>query len=99
MPIATAHQAPAWPIDGSMLPPYLRMARSAGTASILTASSSLVKQPLNQYASHPLGRTVSSSMTIGGWPLDGNYRFGGKLDDVRIYNRALSDAEVLLLSQ
>ena len=58
-----------------------------------------VKQPLNQYASHPLGRTVSSSMTIGGWPLDGNYRFGGKLDDVRIYNRALSDAEVLLLSQ
>lgn len=33
--------------------------------------------------------------TWGGGVLNSNGRFGGGIDDIRIYNRALTDAEVL----
>jgi len=39
-------------------------------------------------------RSATSKIFISGWGLNSSYKFGGTLDDVRIYNRALSAVEV-----
>src|SRR5262249_49049243 len=54
-----------------------------------------VKQNLTQRTGTTItSRTISSAVRISGWPNDGNYRFGGKIDEVAFFNRALSAAEI-----
>jgi hypothetical protein len=38
--------------------------------------------------------STSVNVKIGGWGLTGNYYFNGEIDEVRVYNRALTEAEV-----
>ncbi len=40
-------------------------------------------------------RAVSSNLYISGWTNDTNFKFGGLIDEFRIYNRALSSSEVV----
>lgn len=42
-------------------------------------------------------KTVSTYATISGWPPSSGYAFRGMLDDVRIYNRALTASEITKL--
>ncbi|MHC4456605.1 MAG: LamG-like jellyroll fold domain-containing protein, partial [Planctomycetota bacterium] len=41
-----------------------------------------------------VSRSVTSGARISGWRVDSSYMFGGTIDDVRIYDRALSAEEV-----
>ncbi|MBI5360864.1 MAG: DUF2341 domain-containing protein [Planctomycetes bacterium] len=50
-------------------------------------------QTLSQLQGAPLSKNVTSSANISGWPFDALYRIGGKIDDVRIYSRALTADE------
>jgi hypothetical protein len=52
-----------------------------------------VEQTLSQRLNTPCNRSVSTSARIAN-ALSGSYYFGGKIDDLRIYNRALSASEV-----
>jgi hypothetical protein len=54
---------------------------------------------LAQLGNSSVVRNVSTNARISGRPNDSRYRFGGKIDDVRIYNRALTDTEVQQLYQ
>jgi hypothetical protein len=38
--------------------------------------------------------TVTTNAHISGWPRDGNYIFGGRIDEVMIHNRALTSSEI-----
>lgn len=49
---------------------------------------------LTQVQGSPIARNVSTNARIGMLLHENRYYFGGKIDDVRIYNRALSAAEV-----
>jgi len=40
-------------------------------------------------------RSVTSTAIISGWGTDSGYKFGGVLDEVKIFNRSLSDTEIL----
>jgi hypothetical protein len=42
---------------------------------------------------------VSASAKLSGWPTNPSYKFGGTLDQVMVYNRALTDPEILALYQ
>jgi len=60
--------------------------------------SSLYINGLKQAMSVNVGthgtRTVSTNARISSWTNDLNYKFGGLIDEFRIYNRALTDVEV-----
>jgi hypothetical protein len=53
-----------------------------------------VEQTLSQKAGTTGSKTITQNMRISGWYTDTSYKFNGYIDDVRIYNRALSAAEV-----
>ncbi|HUW26158.1 MAG TPA: LamG domain-containing protein [Gallionella sp.] len=55
-----------------------------------------VAQPLSQRQSTPINGTavVQGTLQVGGWARDTNYRFGGRLDEVKVYNGALIPGEV-----
>ncbi len=55
-----------------------------------------IKQALSQQRSSPnTSRAyVNSRMRIGGWHGDNSYRFSGAIDEFKIYNGALTQAEV-----
>ena len=53
------------------------------------------KQTLSQRFGSTGSKTVSSSAKISGWNNNTGYKFGGLIDEVRIYNRALADDETL----
>jgi hypothetical protein len=46
-----------------------------------------------------ISRSVTSSARISGWRVNSSYMFGGIIDEVRIYDRALSAEEVQLVYQ
>ena len=52
------------------------------------------------YASYPttVSRSVTEDLWISGWGSNGGYKFGGSLDEVRVYNRELSADEVAALA-
>ena len=52
------------------------------------------KQTLSQQRGSTGWRTVTSDAKISGWNNNNGYKFGGLIDEVRIYSRALSPAEV-----
>ncbi len=52
-----------------------------------------VQQSLSLSGS-PCSRSATANARIAYWPNNGNYNFGGSIDDVRIYNRALSSQEI-----
>jgi len=52
---------------------------------------------LTQGKGTPLSRTATPGVFLSGWGFDSNYKFGGSLDDVRIYSRELAAAEVAAL--
>jgi hypothetical protein len=65
-----------------------------------------IAQSLILDGSTPRANSVASNMYLGGFPDDSNCgscavwsMFDGKIDDVRVYNRALSDTEVQQLYQ
>ncbi|MCK4891209.1 MAG: laminin G domain-containing protein, partial [Candidatus Pacebacteria bacterium] len=51
------------------------------------------KQTLSQRFGLTGSKTVSSNAKISGWNNNTGYKFGGLIDEVRIYNRALADDE------
>ena len=53
-----------------------------------------VKQELSQRRGSTGSRTVSSTAKISGWNNNASYKFGGTIDEVRIYNGALSQDEI-----
>jgi len=53
-----------------------------------------VQKVLSQQLSTPLNRNVAATARISGWNTDANYKFGGTIDEFKIYNRALSASEV-----
>lgn len=53
-----------------------------------------VAQTLTQKQGAPLSRNVSATAKISGWNNDANYKFGGRMDEFRIYNRALLAGEI-----
>ena len=53
-----------------------------------------VPQALTQATGTPRNRTATSRMFLSGWGCTAGYKFGGTIDDVRIYNRELTVAEV-----
>jgi RHS repeat-associated protein len=53
-----------------------------------------VAQALSIKKGTPNAPTVSSTFDISGWPHDGGYRIGGRIDDAAIYNTALTPAEI-----
>ncbi len=56
-----------------------------------------IEDPVTQEFSNPLGVT-DESLIIGSDPPGQNEWFHGKLDEIRIYNRALSESEIQLLA-
>lgn len=68
---------------------------------VVTQSASLSKLYLDgalqtSRVNNPVN-TGSSQLTIGSLPTGGSGYFSGSLDDVRIYNRGLSDSEIIQL--
>lgn len=53
-----------------------------------------VQMALTQLAGTPTNRTVTAAANISGWPTNTSYKFSGFLDDVAIYNGALSPGRV-----
>ena len=53
-----------------------------------------VEQVLTQRLSATGSKNVSTSARIGLWTIDTNYLFGGSIDELQIYNRALSATEI-----
>jgi RHS repeat-associated protein len=53
-----------------------------------------VQQSLSIRLGTPCSQTVTSNFNISGWPHDGGYRMGGKVDEVAIYNIALQPTEI-----
>ncbi len=55
-----------------------------------------VKQTLTQRLSSPNNSNayVRSTLQVSGWGLNSSYRFSGRIDDVKVYNGALIQAEV-----
>ena len=43
-------------------------------------------------------RSVTSQLVLSGWAYNSSYKFGGSLDEVRVYNRELSADEVAALA-
>lgn len=59
-----------------------------------------VKQALSQKQGSPANSLAvfQGSLNISGWLADGNYKYSGSaIDDLRVFNRALSDSEVSML--
>ena len=56
-----------------------------------------VQQTITQRLGSSVSRTATPGVLISGWGNDGNYKFSGTIDDVRIYNRELSAGEVAAL--
>lgn len=54
------------------------------------------RQTLTQRLSSPNNPNgyVRSTLQVSGWGADSNYRFSGRIDDVKVYNGALTQAEV-----
>lgn len=55
-----------------------------------------VKQTLSRRTSTPNNSNayVRSTLQVSGWGADGNYRFSGRIDEVRVYDGALGQSEV-----
>jgi len=56
-----------------------------------------VRQTITLLQGSSVSRSVSSGANISGWFYDSNYKFNGLIDDVRVYNRALSATEIQAL--
>lgn len=56
-----------------------------------------VEQTLSAQSSPPLARSVSSALRVGGWMDDANYRFSGRIDELKVFNGAVSLAQVAAL--
>lgn len=58
-----------------------------------------VLQTLTQRMSSPLNSTavVQNALQIGGWTANTSYRFSGRLDELKVYNGAISQTEVTAL--
>lgn len=58
-----------------------------------------VLQTLSQQRSTPLNSlaVVQSTLQVGGWTNNTGYRFSGRLDELKVYNGALSSTEVTAL--
>jgi flagellin-like protein len=48
----------------------------------------------HQFGSGPSPRTVTPKIFVSGWGCNAGYKFGGLIDEVRIYNRASDGGEV-----
>jgi len=57
-----------------------------------------ILQTLTQLKGTPLSRTVTPGIFMSGWGFDSNYKFGGSLENMRIYNRELTATEVAALA-
>jgi len=55
-------------------------------------------QTITQLKGTPLSRAATPGVFISGWGFDSGYRFGGSLDDVRIYCRELAAGEITALA-
>ncbi|RTY36918.1 DUF4347 domain-containing protein, partial [Chlorobium phaeovibrioides] len=53
-----------------------------------------VEQTLTQVLGSSVSQNVTSSAAIGRWEYSSNYFFDGRIDDLRIYSRELSGAEI-----
>jgi hypothetical protein len=58
-----------------------------------------VKQTLTalQSAAKASNAVVQSTLRMGGWVADTNYRFSGRMDEVKVYNGAISQTQVSAL--
>jgi len=56
-----------------------------------------VAQKLNQI-NNPFNCMVTARITLSGWGTDARFKFGGALDDLRIYDHELTAAEVAALA-
>src|SRR3989344_5522242 len=56
-----------------------------------------VLQTITQLMGTPVSRTIGGSVNISGFPNSASYKFNGLIDEVRIYNRALSATEIQAL--
>lgn len=58
-----------------------------------------VAQALTQRQSTPANAfaVVNATLRVGGWQTDTGYRFSGRIDDVKVYDGALTPAEVTTL--
>jgi len=52
------------------------------------------QKPVVTQWNSPLSRTVTPKIFISGWGYDMGYKFNGIIDEVRIYNRALTPEEI-----
>ena len=52
-----------------------------------------VKQNLIQQGT-PTSRTITTDMVVSGWTTSTAYKFGGKLDELAVYNKALSASDI-----
>jgi len=69
----------------------------AGTTSKLYING--VPKTLSQKLGATLSRTATTNAKLSGWPYSSAYKFGGTIDQVQVFNRALTDTEVLVLYQ
>lgn len=53
-----------------------------------------VQQSLSQLVATPLVRTVTAQASISGWSLGPGYAFNGRLDEVAVYNGALTASRI-----
>jgi len=91
-----------WGIDNTGLPNTLvyvtaEFYNGAGTSSKLYING--VPKTLAQKMGTTLSRTATASAKLSGWPTSASYKFGGTLDQVQVFNRALTDTEAFAMYQ
>jgi len=52
------------------------------------------KQSLSWHQGSSGSRSLTSTLHISGWPTNAAYRFGGRIDELRIYNQGLTALEI-----
>lgn len=53
-----------------------------------------VEQSLSRLNTVPTARTATADAQVGGWPFNRNYRYSGRVDEVAIYDKALSPTRI-----
>ncbi len=74
---------------------YITAVFNNGDAKLSELYIDGVKQNLLQKVGSTGSRSVASRAGIGGWTQNVSFRFNGLIDEVRIYNRAVSDTEAV----
>ena len=94
----TANNGDIWGIDNTSLANtrvYVTAEFYNGDGKISKLYINGVQKTLTQKLGTTVSRTASTNAKLASWPSDGIHHFGGTIDQVQVFNRALTDTEIL----